>query len=556
MSLLDQETDKSSALSWTAPARCAALILVLLAAGLLFFGGMQSPLLEPEEAVYAEVPREMAVTGSWIVPLRLGRPYYEKPPLLYWLIMAGYAAFGVHEWAARLFAGAAGLGTVLVTLWWGTRMFGFRAGLAAAMILCLSPRFVHQARMITMDGLLCICVALSLALGQQAMQPGRLKRGFWFLSAAACGLGVLAKGPVAVILTVFPLFAYRFLYRNAAQPGVRHWLAYLGTAAGLAVPWFVALAWQDLGFLKEYFWTHHVEMRFVRPLHDEPIWFYVPVLLLGMLPWTLLLPGLAWSIARHSPKMPADLKFVLVCCLWCFIFFSAADCKRMGYILPAMPALALALGYALDRRLDHGLRLPFWATQGVLAAGVAGAMLAAYIELLSPAHCLILIVLATAGSIWMIRRRQTPAAAWVACGLATFALLLGAVQILLPNYYRRFSMREQVQSLLDDTYHPQLPVACYPHHWDSIAFYLQRQDVRSYSRDGRDRLLADLERWPTTLVFVKSGPAFEDLLHKLSPRLEFISCGQSRTVTAGVVRRRETTSGQTRLPPDEFALNP
>src|SRR5262245_41293936 len=103
MSLVDQERNESSALCWTAPARCAAVLLVLLAAGLLFFGGMQSPLLEPEEAVYAEVPREMTAAGSWIVPLRLGRPYYEKPPLLYWLIEASYAAFGVHEWSARLF---------------------------------------------------------------------------------------------------------------------------------------------------------------------------------------------------------------------------------------------------------------------------------------------------------------------------------------------------------------------------------------------------------------------------------------------------------------------
>src|SRR5205823_5249946 len=100
------------------------------------------------------------------------------------------------------------------------------------------------------------------------------------------------------------------------------------------------------------------------------------------------------------------------------------------------------------------------------------------------------------------------------------------------------SMRDQVCSLQDGSYYPRLPVACYPHHWDSIAFYLERTDVHSYARDRRENLLADLERWPATLVFVKTGPAMEELLHSLPPTLEFVSRGQSRTVTAGMVRRR------------------
>jgi dolichol-phosphate mannosyltransferase len=132
-----------------------AFLLLLLAAGLLFLGRLRSPLLEPEEAVYAEVPREMTAAGNWVVPLRQGRPYYEKPPLFYWLIMASYDSLGVHDWSARLIPCTTGLGIILVTFWWGNRSFGFRAGLAGALILCLSPRFVHQARMITMDSLLC-----------------------------------------------------------------------------------------------------------------------------------------------------------------------------------------------------------------------------------------------------------------------------------------------------------------------------------------------------------------------------------------------------------------
>jgi 4-amino-4-deoxy-L-arabinose transferase-like glycosyltransferase len=536
-----------------AATRFAAWLLLLLAAGLLFFGRLGSPLLEPEEALYAEIPREMAAVGSWVVPVHRGRPYYEKPPLLTWLIMAGYATFGVHEWAARLVPGAAALGTVLVTFWWGTRTLGFRAGLAGAWILCLSPRFVHQARMITMDGLLGLWVVSGLALGQKALGPGRLAWGAWLLSAATCGLGLLTKGPVALALVVVPLLSYQLLNRRTARPRVRCWLAYLGTAVGLALPWYGAMAWRDSAFLGEFFWNHHVRMRFLQPMHEEPAWFYLPVLALGMLPWTLLLPALVQRLWRRAEpaadSRPAGLGFLLLCGSWCVVFFSAAECKRIGYILPAMPPLALALGFTLDGCLrGRGTWLPFWATQGVLAVGIASALLAASDDLVKPARALGVVMLAAAAMVWLVCRcrRQTPVAAWTACGLATFALLLLAVHGLLPSYYHKFSMRSQVRCVTAAASRPEVPAVCYPHHWDSISFYLGRQAVRSYSHAQRDRLMEGLRRRPETLVFVKSGPALDELLRSLPPSLEFVPKGRARTVTAGLVRRRADASAKPR----------
>src|SRR5262249_48894971 len=133
------QTRPDSAPWWSAPARTSGVLVLLLAAGLLYFDRLESPLLEPEDAQYAEVAREMAVAGDWTVPLYGGHPYLQKPPLFFWLVLAAYSGLGIQDWTARLVPCAAGLGTILVTFWWGRKVAGLRTGLAAAWILCLSP---------------------------------------------------------------------------------------------------------------------------------------------------------------------------------------------------------------------------------------------------------------------------------------------------------------------------------------------------------------------------------------------------------------------------------
>ena len=93
--------------------------LLLFAAGLLLFGRLGAPLLEPEDALFAEIPREMAAQGNWIVPTHHGQPDYQKPPFLYWLVMLSYAAFGVHEWSARLVPCISAFGTIAISAFGG-----------------------------------------------------------------------------------------------------------------------------------------------------------------------------------------------------------------------------------------------------------------------------------------------------------------------------------------------------------------------------------------------------------------------------------------------------
>ncbi|HEV2950440.1 MAG TPA: glycosyltransferase [Gemmataceae bacterium] len=472
---------------------------VFIVAVVLFFARMRTPLLEPDEARYAEIPRQMLLEGSSIVPVLHGQPYCHKPPLLYWLIMASYKTFGVEDWAARLVPCVACVLLVLVTYGWG-RQVNKRAALISALILCLSSRFLYLGRMVTMDGLLSLWVVSALASAHIALRGPALRRSFWLLSALFCGLGLLTKGPVALVLVAVPLLAWQALDCRTVRARLVNWLAYLAVTVGVALPWYAAVACQVPEFAREFFWTHHV-LRFLAPIdHAEPFWFFLPGLALGMFPWALLFVPLGKYLFKKSGaaarRRSASLGFFLLAGLWCLLFFSLGGCKRPSYILPAIPPLALALGSYADV-------MPFRARR--------------------------------------IRFENLPVS-WVVSGAATFIVLFFAIQQLLPVYTRKFSMRAQVrpQRLLSED--QQIPVVCYPHGWDSVSFYLRRNDVRVYSSDRRDGLVAELRARPQTLVFVKSEGFLRDLRRALPASLEFVPLGRQGNVTAGIVQSRTEAS--------------
>jgi dolichol-phosphate mannosyltransferase len=553
----DRETGRTTK-GWSV---VAAVLMLGLVAALLFFTRLSCPLLEPEESRYAEIPRQMLAEGRLFEPVWHGVPYYQKPPLLYWLVMGCYSLFGVHDWAARLVPAMAGLLTVLLTFWWGKRTAGLGAGLAGALLLCLSARFVYLGRMLAMDGLLCLWVVAAQATAHVALSSGTLRRGWWLLSALACGLGLLTKGPVALVLVLVPVLAYQFLDRRSARPRWHLWLVHGALALAVAGPWYLAMAFHNPEAAGAFFWLHNI-MRFVDPVdHARPLWFYLPGLLIGMLPWTLLVVPLAKFVARRSARTagrrPPALGFFLLAFLWCLAFYSIAACKRAGYILPAMPPLALMLGTylaaALPRR-KHALeglarlRLPvqravfaYRATLGALGLGVAGSLIAVAGGLWSPATGLLSVALLGGVGAALLHRgpdSKVPTA-WAVCAATVFLLLLVAVHQFLPAYHRRFALRGQVRLHEALVAEWRIPVACYPRRWDSVSFYLRCDDVRVYTPPQRAQFLADLSARSRTLVFVKSEHYLDEFLRCLPASLEFVPCRRQGTVvTSGLVRHR------------------
>jgi 4-amino-4-deoxy-L-arabinose transferase-like glycosyltransferase len=471
-------------------------LLLCLLAGALFLGRLDLPLLEPEEARYAEIPREMLAESRLIVPVLHGQVYGDKPPLLYWLVMGCYALLGRHDWAARLVPGAAGILTVLLSYRWGRHILGERTALAGALVLCLSPRFVYLARNLSMDGLLCLAVTGALLAGRAALARPQLRWRWWLLSAGCVGVGLLAKGPVALALVVPPLFACRLLCRGSCRPAALAWFAYLLTALAVAGPWYVALAVADPTAAADFLWRHHV-LRYVEPFdHARPVWFYLPDLLGALLPAAALVPAV-WLVKAsgwHQPagKLPcpsadagcspfAELSFYLLAGLWCFLFFSASGCKRAIYLLPALPMLALVVGW-------HLAVLSRW-----------------------------------------------PRFAWGG-GLLAGGVMLGWLHFWLPAHHRAFSLREQVQQAAGGA--ADLPVWCCPRFWDSVSFYLDRDDVRLCPAGRLGDLWAELRSDSAALLFVKVGRALDELRCALPPGWELIPSRPHAGVVAARVRLR------------------
>ena len=330
------------------PASRFAAPLLILVSSLLLFPSLNFRLFEPDEGRYAQIPREILTPGDWLVPTLLDEPYLDKPPLCYWLVLLSYRLFGVAAWSARLVPALAVQATILVTYFLGRRLLGERAAYWGSLLLAVAPALASMGRMLVLDGLLTLWVTLALLAGLRAIAGRRLSRSWWATMSVALGLGVLTKGPIALVLVLVPFLTHRWLMGSRTTIGWRAWgLLALGTAA-IGLPWYVAISIAHPEFASYFLWRHNVE-RFLTPFdHERPIWFFGPVLLMGLGPAALLVPLwlrhlIADRPADSSGRTPA-VGYLLLASAFCVGFFSLSGSKLPTYVMPAFPALCLALG--------------------------------------------------------------------------------------------------------------------------------------------------------------------------------------------------------------------
>ena len=344
-----------------------AMILGLQLLLLLFRLG-QVPLLGPDEPRYARVAVEMARANEFVTPTLAGVAWLEKPPLYYWLAGLGFRLFGENEAAARWPAVVAALLLTGFTGLLGARLFGRSCGRLAMIVTATSPLLFAYSRAATMDVLVAafitgasgLFILSNLGIAGPSAVPAA-----WVLMA----LAVLAKGPIGLLIPLgvgvaAGLATSRFgLSRLVSLPAML-------LALAIAGPWFAAIYFdQGFHFIEVFILNHNLE-RFTTTIHNHPgpVYYYLPVLLLGVFPWSgLVAPAMAAAGTVERRPLLSVVAWILVP----LALFSVAGSKLPGYILPCLPPFAILL--ALSTRVlsspEH--------RGAVRAAGLIGLVIAA-----------------------------------------------------------------------------------------------------------------------------------------------------------------------------------
>jgi len=403
-------------------ARRSTNVLALVAfCAFLFFAGVQIVgLIGPDEPRYAQVAREMLERHDWVTPTLWGQPWLEKPPLFYWGAMLAYKSTGeVTGWAARLPSAALSTLMVFFIYVWARH---FRRGmqLDAALITAASVIIIVFGRGASTDMPLTAMFAIAM-LSWWGWYESQSRA--WLLAFYAfVGLGTLAKGPVAVFLAGLIVAAFSALRRDW-RPVLRTlWLPGIVLYLAVVLPWFVAVQRANPEFFRVFILEHNLQ-RYTSDLyrHKQPFWYYVPVALIGLLPWTIfavtaLVDAIRdWRFSVSEPQGREDLRTFLT--LWFLLpiaFFSLSQSKLPGYVLPAIPAAAILLADFILRREEEAEKPAVWlvAAHGTLCAALMVAALVVpfklvHQEVARPAM-IAAVALAVIGvlSIWLSLRTQ------------------------------------------------------------------------------------------------------------------------------------------------------
>jgi len=353
--------------------RRPVLTLVILSLLTFFLGLGRQAITDADEGFYAEAAREMVESGDWLTPHFNYADRWQKPVLYYWLTASTYAVAGVTEGAARFWSALSGLGLVLLAWSAARKITGDdQAGWLAGAIVATCSGYFAMARMALPDLPLAFCITLCI---WSVLQDRRA------LAGLAAGLGFLMKGPVALVVPALVIVPIWWRERRRMFT-VRD----LGIAALIfavvGLPWYVAMTLtHGTAYLQSFFIGDNLE-RFATDRFNEPrgVWFYVPIVIGGMVPWSMYMLVLPWrsltEVLRRRRTLTDDEWRLLLWALVPLIFFTLSIGKQPRYILPVLPPLAIMVARAITVRLppsplrgfgaaskpDRGLAVATWMT--------------------------------------------------------------------------------------------------------------------------------------------------------------------------------------------------
>lgn len=322
-------------------------LFVIAAWWLLFDAAWMRGVIGPDEPRYASVARQMWVSGDWVTPRLAGEPWFEKPALLYWLGAAAMS-LGVEPDEATRYPVAALSVLFLIFFHWRLRkVFDETTADISTAVLLTSAGWVafSQAGVFDLPLTAAVSAALLLLL-EYAADPRERRRLPWF--GALLGLSVLAKGLAGPAVATMAALGVCTLH--GVRPVARdliHWRT-LGPFLAVCGPWYLLCYWRNGdAFVEEFLWRHHV-LRLISPelQHVQPFWFYLPVLLVALLPWAPVVFAFSWRRLWQD----SQTRFLLLWAAGTLLFFSISTNKLPGYILPALPPIAALIGLRLRVR--------------------------------------------------------------------------------------------------------------------------------------------------------------------------------------------------------------
>lgn len=364
---------------------------IILTAGLVCLTGLGAThLWDDDETLYSSCAREMLARGDWVTPTFNGNLFADKPPLVYWMMIGSFKLWGVNEFAARFPSALCALLTAWVTYQLGRILFCERAGFWAGLITTTTIAFAVSARAATLDSALTLLTTLAFLVFARArigpQDPETLAAhgwkawGHWVLLYGLLGLAILTKGPVGAVLPLGAMglfllishvdvsgekgtasFRSRWLRGLAACFSVRNVFWAIGklrpltaiVVVGVVVlPWYLLVNARTDGVFLQRFLGEQNFLRALRPMdgHSGPIFYYLIAILVGFFPWSVFLLS-AWAqLGRRLNGHPWQQSYrLLLCWMSLFVvFWSLVSTKLPHYVLPAYPALALAVGGFLD----------------------------------------------------------------------------------------------------------------------------------------------------------------------------------------------------------------
>jgi len=300
-------------------------------------------MISTDEPRYAAVGQAMAQSGDWITPRLWGLPWFEKPPLLYWMSGALFAMGEPAEIAARLPVVLLSLAFLAVAAWLVAREFGAEAATVSITLLATCAGWVAYSNFCLTDLPMSVFFALAVLLALPLLRAEVAGRGIRrrFLGIGAClGMAALAKGLVPLALALPLAWFLRGWWRV--------WWCALVACLGVAGPWYGAVYWRNgLPFIEEFFVKHHFARMYSDALqHVQPWYYYLPVLLAALFPWTPLLA----LFARRSAPWDRRRNFLLASIVFGLLFFSVFVNKLPGYLLPLLPLLFVLLGAEFEKQ--------------------------------------------------------------------------------------------------------------------------------------------------------------------------------------------------------------